>query len=278
MSPKIFAIMRLLVVLLLVCVLAAFAFGNSESEETRSNTTSLAADLSPSGTLKEARSATLAANVEGWPSAALTPIVTPPPSLVIRDDDSTSTKESSLTNDIDSRLDGIESQLSGIVDSLGRDGVQSSHTDSLFSGHSGLMKYISEELLESDMELARVPRLASDPTDPLEVYCDFYTNKSGSYGQSIPRCYMEDAINDFCNVSEDAMVGLSTPDRTDLKGGRWTTYHFANYTNASLYIGLEIDQTHDRCKKHVRVIGAYEPQLDNHCKDRLMGEIVDRCT
>lgn len=123
MSPKAFATMRFLVALLLACVLAATASGNSENEETLSSTTSLAADLSPSGTLKEARSATLAANVEGWSSATLTPIVTPPPSLVIRDDESTSTKESSSTNDIDSRLDGIESQLSGIVDSLGRDGV-----------------------------------------------------------------------------------------------------------------------------------------------------------
>lgn len=239
-------------------------------------------------------------NDEAFRFAQFSSSITAPFALARRNDSSTTNGSSSVTTDLDSSLKDIKSQFNRVVEMLKDDVAKGSSNGSVNAANSSsngsvdaangssddgvfvdseteLNSYLSKELNESGMALAGAPVLISRLKDPVPTYCGVFTNTSGSYGQSLPRCFIEDAIDNFCNVSALVNVTGSAPNQTDTKGGRWITYHFSNSTNATLYVGLEIDRTHERCKNHIRIIQPEDHQVDMHCKDRLMGEIVDRC-
>ena len=137
---------------------------------------------------------------------------------------------------------------------------------------------LTEGLRESGMTLTGNLSLASSPYDPNRVFCDIFPKASGNSGTSFPKCLLETAIDDFCTVSQDVQMDGNYPYSVDSKGGLWKTYKFYGYSISGLYIAVEISKAPE-CDGHRRTLYAYNSKKpDRRCKDKLLGEIVDRCT
>lgn len=130
---------------------------------------------------------------------------------------------------------------------------------------------------ESEMTLTGNLSLASDLYDPYRVFCDIFPEDSDRSGTSFPRCLLETAVDDFCTVSEDTPVDENVPSSTKSKGGRWKTYKFTGYSISGLYVALEISKEPE-CRGHTRFLYPNKNTPDIRCKEKLLGEIVDRCT
>lgn len=140
-----------------------------------------------------------------------------------------------------------------------------------------LNKSLIGTLGESEMTLTGNLSLASDPYDPYRVFCDIFPKDYDRSGTSFPRCLLETAIDDFCTVSVDTPVDENVPSSTHSKGGRWKTYKFTGYSISGLYVALEISKEPE-CREHKRFLYPKNNTPDLRCKDKLLGEIVDRCT
>jgi hypothetical protein len=145
------------------------------------------------------------------------------------------------------------------------------------SNRQSLNASLTETLKESGMTLTGNLSLASSPYDPNRVFCDIFPQASGSSGTSFPRCLLETAINDFCTVFEDTEIDENIPSLTNSKGGRWKTYKFTGYSISGLYVAVEISKEPE-CDGHWRYLYPNNDSPDIRCKDKLLGEIVDRCT
>lgn len=134
-----------------------------------------------------------------------------------------------------------------------------------------------ETLKESGMTLTGNLSLASSPYDPNRVFCDIFPKASDNSGTSFPKCLLETAIDDFCTVNQNTPINENLPFFTSSKGGLWKTYKFTGYSISGLYVALEINRTPE-CKGHRRTLYPYDNTPDIRCKDKLLGEIVNRCT
>lgn len=138
--------------------------------------------------------------------------------------------------------------------------------------------YLSQVLEESGMTLGGFPSISSPYDEPNRIYCGFFANASGRLGVTLPRCLMETAIRDFCTVPKETRMDATSPDNSTSRGGRWTTYTFTGYNVTGVYVGIELSKA-ESCESHRR--GLYpqsDPkQPDPHCRDMLMGMIVDTC-
>lgn len=139
-----------------------------------------------------------------------------------------------------------------------------------------IMTYLNSTFLESGMEMGGFPKLASSPYDPDRVWCEFFPRVSDKVGTSFPRCLLETAIDDFCTVTEDTWMNSTHPMSTNNRGGRWTTYKFTGYSISGLYVGAEFSKLPE-CKDHQRGLYAYNNTPDRRCKEKLLGQVVDRC-
>lgn len=137
--------------------------------------------------------------------------------------------------------------------------------------------YLKATLGDEDMTLGGNITMASSPYDPNRVFCDVFPKHSDNLGVSFPRCLLEQVIDHFCTVSEDIWMNNSYPYHTSNRGGRWTTYIFAGYLISNLHVGVEFSKSPE-CEGHQRALYAYNNTPDRRCKDKLLGEIVDRCT
>jgi len=52
---------------------------------------------------------------------------------------------------------------------------------------------------------------------------------------------------------------------------------FTGYSISKLYVGVEFSRSSE-CDGHQRTLYAYNKTPDRYCKDKLLREIVDRCT
>jgi hypothetical protein len=136
---------------------------------------------------------------------------------------------------------------------------------------------LNATFIEPGMKMGGQPVLASPPNDPDRVYCNFFPTASDDTGTSFPRCLLETAINDFCTVSQDTWMNNSHPMSSNNRGGRWNTYKFTGYSISGLYIGVEFSKQQE-CNEHQRGLYSYNNTPDMRCKEKLLGQIVDRCT
>lgn len=223
----------------------------------------------PSHTLDESVLIARAASVEGLASALVAPVYPPPVSLAGRDDSSATSEGESSPKDSGSAASttGTPTQQSTAVTACAASGIPGRDL-------SGLQQILSGEFKDAGMGSMKPPVLVSEPGEAYPTYCNVTAEGSDL---SLDRCVMESVVDDFCYAGGGHFnVNSSWPHKTATKGGRWMRYHIQG-ESTQLYVGLEIDQTDELCKNHMRRIIRRDSGPDFHCKDRLQGEIVDRC-
>jgi len=140
-----------------------------------------------------------------------------------------------------------------------------------------LTDYLKATPEESNLMLTRDLTMVSSPYDPNRVFCKIFPKASNDSGTSFPKCLLEAAVDDFCTVSKDTWMNKLSPYTTNSKGGRWKTYKFADYSISGLCVGVEFSKVPE-CDGHWRGIHFYDNTPDKSCRDKLLREVVDRCT